>query len=468
MMHRFSLVFSKLFRSWVPDAFVFALSLTILCVIVVWAVTEASFLEIITAWYTGFWDLLEFGMQMVLILVTGYAIALSGPFQKLINRLAQHVHTPIRVYGTVMLVGAILSFVSWSWVVVTAIFARQLAERVNGVDYPYLVACVYLTFHGWVGGFSSTIPLLLNTPDNFLIQQGILQETIPTSSTLLTPLNAAFVVFILLAPPILMVLFRPRRNPVTLDSLLLNKGGENKEEKSVEEEALKTRNTPPLPSDRFNHSVWLLFPVVGMGFVFLFHHFYQNGFSLDLSIMIFSFLIVGMALHQTPMRYVLAMKKASSNVSGIIFQYPFYAGIMGIMLYTGLGDKVGEGLAELATIATYPAYSFFAGAIVNFAIPSAGGEFAVLAPGIVVAIKELSTGMPDTKQTEMIARGAMAIAYGESLTNLLQPFFLLTITPVMFHGVNIQIRDVLGFLFIPFLIYLVIELLMVSYLPMQL
>jgi len=60
----------------------------------------------------------------------------------------------------------------------------------------------------------------------------------------------------------------------------------------------------------------------------------------------------------------------------------------------------------------------------------------------------------------------MAIAYGESLTNLLQPFFLLTITPVMFQGVKIQIRDVLGYLFIPFLIYLILELLLVSYFPM--
>ncbi len=467
MMHRLSHIFSNWFKAWMPDAFVFALALTLLCMLVVGFITPATPLEILEAWYKGFWDLLEFGMQMVLILVTGYAIALSSPFQKMINRLALHVNTPTRVYLVVMLAGAVFSFVSWSWIVITALLARQLAEKVKGVDYPYLVACVYLTFHGWVGGLSSTIPLLLNTPNNFLIQQGVIDYTLPTSKTLATPLNLAFIIFILTVPPILMVALRPRSNPLTIEKLLLD---QSKQPNSLvpKKKAVPhpQKSIPTTPSDLMNQSRWLLMPLAFMGLFYLGYHFYFNGFSLDLPIMIFAFLMVGMAFHQTPIRYVLAMKKASANISGIVFQYPFYAGIMGIMLYTGLGEMIGQLLGNIGTVSTYPAYSFLAGALINFAIPSAGGEFAVLAPGIVSAVQQIGEGLPQPELSSMIARASMAIAYGESLTNLLQPFFLLTITPVMFQGVKIQIRDVLGYLFIPFFIYLILELLLVSYFPM--
>jgi short-chain fatty acids transporter len=76
-----------------------------------------------------------------------------------------------------------------------------------------------------------------------------------------------------------------------------------------------------------------------MGLSYIIYYFYTYGFQLNFNIMIFIFLMVGMLLHQTPMRYVIAMKRSSGNISGILFQYPFYAGIMGIMLYTGLGEK---------------------------------------------------------------------------------------------------------------------------------
>ena len=182
--------------------------------------------------------------------------------------------------------------------------------------------------------------------------------------------------------------------------------------------------------------------------------------------MIFIFLIVGMALHQTPSRYVIAMKRSSSNVSGILFQYPFYAGIMGIMLYTGLGDQLGQLMAAVATLNSYPFYAYLTGAIVNFAIPSAGGEFAVLGPSIINAIKELGVGLPENEVTAMISRASLSVAYGESLSNLLQPFYLLIIFPIMGTGVKIQARDVMGYLVIPFFIFFVLQSLLVVYWPL--
>ena len=101
-----------------------------------WGLTEKSGGEVLDAWFRGFWILLEFGMQMVLVLVTGYAIALSPLATRWIDRLAAKIRNPGQVYIVVLLFGALVSLVSWGWVVLTAVLARELAVRVKGIDYP--------------------------------------------------------------------------------------------------------------------------------------------------------------------------------------------------------------------------------------------------------------------------------------------------------------------------------------------
>ena len=151
------------------------------------------------------------------------------------------------------------------------------------------------------------------------------------------------------------------------------------------------------------------------------------------------------------------MKRASSNVSGIIFQFPFYAGIMGIMIHTGLGSNFAKWIANNASIEFFPYISFLIGGIVNFAIPSGGGEFAVIGPSLLEAAKEIAIGLPLDQVTELISKTSLAIAYGESLTNLLQPFYLLIVLPVMGAGTYIEARDVMGYLVIPFMSFFIAE-----------
>ena len=153
-------------------------------------------------------------------------------------------------------------------------------------------------------------------------------------------------------------------------------------------------------------------------------------------------------------------------ISGILFQYPFYAGIMGIMLYTGLGDKLGQVLASVATLDSYPFYAYLTGGIVNFAIPSAGGEFAVIGPSLINAIKELGAGLPESEIIAMISRASLSVAYGESLSNMLQPFYLLIVMPIMGTGVKLQARDVMGYLVVPFVIFFIIQSLLVVWWPL--
>ena len=455
---------AELFKRWLPDPFVFAVLLTLVTAAVSMAWVGAGPLEVLTGWYEGFWMLLEFGMQMVLILATGYAIALSAPVAKLIDRLALIVTRPTQVYLVVLVGGGLFCLVSWGWVVLAAVLGRELAIRVRGVHYPYLIACAFYSSGAWVAGLSSSIPLLLNTPGNFLIETGLLPTTIPVAETLGSSLNLLVITVYIVVSPIIMWLLRPRGEAIEIEGL--RTGSQNAGETTVAEEAEALKADPPTPSDKINNSAVLQTVVILMGLAYIVLHFTRRGFDLNLNVMIFSFLIIGMMLHGTPIRYVTAMGRACSNISGIVFQYPFYAGIMGIMMATGLGKAIALWMASMVSLETLPIAAFFLGGAVNFSIPSAGGEWAVIGPPLVDAVRELTDATTAEALNPHVARIAMATAYGESLTNLLQPFFLLTVLPVMGVGVRIQARDVVGYYFVPFLFLFTIIGLIVAFLPM--
>ncbi|MFN2333414.1 MAG: TIGR00366 family protein, partial [Wenzhouxiangellaceae bacterium] len=304
----------------------------------------------------------------------------------------------------------------------------------------------------------------LNTPGNFLIDSGVLAESLPTSATLGSLLNAAYVALYFATIPLLMWWMRPnRRATMTMDEL---RDEDEQVEQSVAEEAERHRLDGKSVSDRLNNGIWLQLVIALAALWFVLRHFAANGFDIDLNIMIFIFFALGLLAHRTPMCYVIAMKRACANVSGIVFQYPFYAGIMGIMMFSGLGAMVSEWLAGGATLQTLPLFAQFAGAAVNFAIPSAGGEWAVIGPSITETALSLSAHLPPHEQQAFLARIAMAVAYGETSTNLLQPFFLLVVLPIMGAGVVLQARDVMGYLVIPFVFIYATSALLVARVPM--
>ena len=456
--------FTTLFLKYMPNAFVFAILLTLLVALSAFFWIDVSPINIITSWYDGFFDLLGFAMQIVLIIITGFSIALSPIVKKSIDHISRYINTPGQVYFLVVLSGILLCLVSFGWLVITCVLARELAKRVKGVNYPFLIACVYFSLNSWVMGTSSSIPLLLNTENNFLIEADLLPSVISTSFTLGSSLNIAMIALMVIGAPLLMFLLRPKtsENKEYVDLLISNEASESI---TIKEEASNLRLPFKSWSDKLNNSHILQLVIVLMGLTYIIFHFSSKGLDLNFNIMIFIFIMVGMLLHQTPMHYVISMKRASSNISGILFQYPFYAGIMGIMLYTGLGEKLGQILASTATIDTYPFFAYLTGGLVNFAIPSAGGEFAVVGPSIINAVKEIGMELPQGEITAMISRASLSVAYGESLSNMLQPFYLLILMPIMGTGTRLQARDIMGYLVIPFLVFFMLQSIMVVWFP---
>jgi len=464
MLKKFGKVMTNVLQRWMPEPFVFALILTLVTSILALVYTDAGVSGTLDSWYKGFWLLLEFGMQIILILVAGYAVALSPLFTRAIDWLANVVHTPGAVYTMVIIVGALFGLISFGLVILAAILAREMARRVGGLDYPFLVACAYLAGHPWVGGLSSSIPLMLGTENNFMIQSGMLDATISVSYTLGSLLNALYLAAFFIGMPLIMWWMRPKDSEAISMQSLSDPGHED--HVSVKQEADDISLTGKTVSDRLNSSFLLQWSIALMALFVIGRHFLVNDQGLDLNIMIFIFITIGLVLHGTPMRFVIAMRRACSNISGIVYQYPFYAGIMGIMLYTGLGSAASTWLASHASIHTLPVIAQMTGAVINFAIPSAGGEWAVVGPAFVEAAKSIGASLPPDQLQALIARIAMSVAYGEASSNLLQPFFILIILPVMGAGVRVQARDVMGYLVVPFIYLSIVIALLVSFLPL--
>jgi short subunit fatty acids transporter len=78
----------KLVEKYLPDPYIFAIILTFFVFIVAMIVTANTPINVIEAWYGGFWSLLAFAMQMALILVTGTILATAPPFKKGLGKLA--------------------------------------------------------------------------------------------------------------------------------------------------------------------------------------------------------------------------------------------------------------------------------------------------------------------------------------------------------------------------------------------
>ncbi|OPY86488.1 MAG: Short-chain fatty acids transporter [Smithella sp. PtaU1.Bin162] len=451
MLSKIGTFFADKFRKILPDSFIFAILLTFITAIMAIIIVDAKPFGIVQSWYKGFWSLLAFAMQMILILVTGYAIAISPPAEKFLDWLAAKVNTPNAVYGVVTFMGVIFALISWGWIVLTAVLGRELGRRVKGVDYRLVAACVYASILPWHGGLSGSIPLMLNTPENFLIKAKVLSTTIPTSLTLISTMNIVVSILFLIFLPIVMILLKPSADKVVEYSDMLDADHKaSAKQMSVKEEADSLKLSGPNLSDGLNNSTIIMILISLAGLWFLVSHFSSKGFDINLDIMNFLFIVIGMIFHKTPFRYVIAMKRACSGVSGIVLQFPFYAGIMGIMMFTGLGKALAMWMASNATVDSFPFISLIIGGFVNIFIPSGGGEWAVVGSTIIQACNNIgaAAGLTPDQLTAFIARCSMAIAYGDAWTNMIQPFWTLAFFPVIAAGTKMQARDIMGYTFV--------------------
>ncbi len=423
--------FSRWAEKYMPDPFLFAVLLTFLTMGMGVALTDNGLFDMIKHWSGGFWALLGFSMQMCLILVTGYALATTKLVRAGIDRLADVPKTSGAAVALVAFVTIIAGYVNWGLgLIVGALMAREVAIRGyrKGIPmhYPLLGAAGYVGLAVWHGGLSGSAPLLVATQGHFLEKEiGI----IPVAETLLSPLNIAVALFLLVALPLLFKMLQPAEadflpiDRVIPDIDQILRGGE---EETVDDARSR------FFASKLEDSVLVSFIIGLSGMAFVVYHFGTKGFDLNLDIVNFTFLFLGILLHKTPINYVRAITDGTKGCAGIILQFPFYSGIMGMMKASGLIVVIANWFIAISTAVTYPLFTFLSASLVNIFVPSGGGQWAVQGPIVVKAAQALGVSLP---------KAVMALAYGDQWTNLFQPFWALALLGLT----GLKARHIMGY-----------------------
>ena len=418
----------RMVQRWLPEPFIFAIVLTLVAAIVAMPICRQTPLEVLEHWGGGVWNLLTFAMQMALVLVCGATLAAAPVIKKGISLLARIPKTPPVAIALVTAVSALACWLNWGFgLIVGVIFAKEIARTLSGVDYRLLIASAYSGFVVWHAGLSGSIPLTMATPGEALrtATNGILNDPVPVSQTILDPHNLVMVALVTMAIVAVNTLMHPKHGVVSVDPTLL---AESETEKRVK---------GTTPAERLENSRvlgWII-ALVGLGYLVMKLGF--KGGTLDLNNVIMLFLFLGVILHGTPLAYVRAFGKAVGGASGILLQFPFYAGIMGIITGVGtsgicLGTVLANGCIAISTPVTYPLLTFLCAAILNMFVPSGGGHWAIQAPIMFAAGADLGVDHGLT---------GIAIAWGDAWTNLIQPFWALPALAIA----KLNAKDIMGF-----------------------
>ena len=416
MLNRASKPFVKLVERYLPDPYIFVLLLTLITLVFAVVIQGQSPLTTVQQWGDGFWGLLTFSMQMLLVLVTGFMLACTPLVKALLERLASLAKSPGSAIVLVTLVSLIASWINWGFgLVVGALFAKALARKVS-VDYRLLVASAYSGFIVWHGGLAGSVPLTIATPGHFSEAQiGV----VGTGETIFSGFNLLLLaIMFVIIPLVNRLMLPPESESIIVDSAKLK------------DDTLPSA-TNERPADRLENSKVLGLLVGFAGLAYLTNYFVSGG-ALNLNIVNTLFLFLAIVLHGTPRNVLHSLQQAVQGGSGIVIQFPFYAGIMAVMVQSGLAQTMSEWLISFASAESLPVWSFISAGIVNIFVPSGGGQWAVQAPVILPAAAELGAE---------INRVAMAVAWGDAWTNLIQPFWALPVLAIA----GLKAKDIMGF-----------------------
>lgn len=427
----------KLVQRWMPEPFLFAIILTFIAALLAMPICRQTPIEVITNWGGGVWGLLAFAMQMALVLVTGSALASAPALKRGIAWMASLPKTPVAAIALVTSVSAIACWLNWGFgLIVGVIFAKEIARRLNGVDYRLLIASAYSGFVVWHAGLSGSVPLKLATPgpDLAAATSGAIVNPLPISQTILHPFNIGMVVLVIIAITVVNAMMHPKgENVISVDPNLLEESESTL--KAVKQIGDKPGKKTPAEILENSRLLTCLVSLLGLSYVIINLCFKGGAFDLGAVIMIFLFL--GVLFHGTPVAYVRAFGKAASGAAGIILQFPFYAGIMGII--TGVGESgicfgtvISNACINISSPVTYPLLTFLCAALLNMFVPSGGGHWAIQAPIMFTAGAELGVDPGLT---------GMAIAWGDAWTNMIQPFWALPALAIA----KLSAKDIMGF-----------------------
>ena len=378
-------------------------------------------LQLLNFYQQGFWDLLAFAMQMMLILVLGNVLALTPLFQKLIKTILSGINSGTSAVFLTAVFSLLLSYFNWGLgLIFSALLARSIAEnaRKSGmkINYPLLVAAAYSGLMVWHGGLSGSAPLKVAGSHHFLVDEiGV----IPVGETIFSTMNLSlFVLSMILIPLSFFVMAKYK--------------GKTSEKNDLPKAVILPTTNEKQQFLGLAFGLLLAFTVV--------YQFYQQGLAaLNINLINLILLSLGLILYANVQQFMKAVNSAIVSSSGIMIQFPIYAGIMGLMKYSGLVTVFTESLIRISSPDTLTIYSFFSAAVVNFFVPSGGGQWAVQGPILIDAAQELGVSIPKI---------IMSLAYGDQLTNMIQPFWAIPLLSIT----GVKAKSILPYTFIIMLV----------------
>jgi len=335
-----------------------------------------------------------------------------------------------------------------------------MARRVKGVDYRALAAASFLGLGSiWAQGLSGSAALQMATPGalqptirDIVANGGMVPGGIITfrDTIFLWQSLVSVAIEIIVVTSVMWFATPPAGRARTARDLGIDLGTGD-----VDEPSAPGKMTP---GAWLEHSSLLMWLTVALGFGYLARYFMMIPDpigGLNLNIVNLAFLLVGFLLHRTPARLMRAVQAATPAVWGVILQFPFYAGIAGVITATQLNEQLAAVFVSASTATTFPALVALYSAVLGVFVPSGGSKWVIEAPYVMAAAHSLEVHV-----------GWIVTSYdlGEAVANLIQPFWMLPILGLFKLGA----RDVMGYTLTVFLVLTPVVLVLLTLFGMTL
>jgi len=407
---------------WFPDAFVFALAAIVLVFIGGLSIGVAPS-TLATEFGNGFWSLVNFTMQMAIVIVGGFVVASSPPVARLTRRLASIPKTPRGAVAFVAAFAMLSSLISWGLsLIFTGLLVREVVRRDLRVDYRAIGAAAYLGLGSvWALGLSSSAALLQATKSSIPASLLPITGVIPLTQTIFLWQSMAMAAILIVISVIVAYFSAPDAESARTAKEM----GVTFAEDDVVESGTAT------PGEQ---SPILMIVVAGLMIWFLVMNFREKGglAALDLNNFNFTFIAAGLLLHWRPRSFLRAVAKSVPATAGVLIQFPFYGGIFGMISKTGIAEHLAHVFVAITTKSTFPIVVALYSAILGLFVPSGGGKWVVEAPYVMAAAKTWGEHLGWTVQIYNAA---------EALPNLINPFWMLPLMGIL----NVRARDLAGY-----------------------
>ena len=405
-------------QRFIPDAFPLVLILTLLVAVLALVFTESTPLSVLQNWYDGFWSMLSFTINIVMLMFTGFLVANSKPVNKLLLKLAKIPNSTSAAVLLFMIVSIILFYIHFALGMAAAILfgkAMIVEQDKKGNKLPIsLIAAAGGFCIVFQAGPTASAPLTVSSAGHFMEEAiGIIPLTETSMALPVILMNVVMAaIFILGFPRLAGKLSLGERDEADQEVLARFQ---------ADVAAVQADEAPSMSNfAEWMDNFWGFQVFIGVcGLVMVIISIVKGGLTqLGFGSVNMLFFMLALILHRTPANLTKAAREGITSVSGVVLQFPFYAGIFGILSYSGLGVVITGFFTSIASGRLFTAVVLWFSGLLNMLVPSGGSQFIVEAPYIIPAGMELGVDP---------AKIVNAFTCGDLLTNLIQPFWAIPV-----------------------------------------